>query len=68
MLLEYVRTENGRMVLDGAFGVIYNVSTVDQIDGNLSDLRWHPGHPDIDRLLDARKWVKLLTGARSPQE
>lgn len=65
-MLEHARVIDGRMVLDGAFGVVYNINSLYEIDGNLSDLRWRPDHPDIDRLLDARKWVPLLQGSGRP--
>ena len=51
---EHIRVDRGMHVLDGAYGVIYNVNTIDKIDANLEDKRFYPGHPDIDRLLDAR--------------
>jgi hypothetical protein len=59
-LLEHTRSIGSRTVLDGVFGVAYNVTTLEEIDGNLSDLHWNPSHPDIDRLLDVRKWVRLV--------
>lgn len=57
---DYIRVQNGRYVLDGAFGVTYNVDTVESIDANLDSMRFRPGHPDIDRLLDARRIIGPL--------
>lgn len=50
----------GRIVLDGVYGTTYPVGTVQEIDTNLKDLSRRPGHPDIDRLLDARLLVAAL--------
>jgi hypothetical protein len=48
------------IVLDGADGVTYDVGTVQEIDASLETLSRRPGHPDIDRLLDARLLVGTL--------
>lgn len=58
MKTDYIRKEGDLFVLDGAFGVVYNVDTVERIDANLADLR--PDHPDVNRLLDARKTIGLV--------
>lgn len=58
MRTDYIRKEGDVFVLDGTFGVVYKVDTVDLIDANLADLR--PDHPDVDRLLDARKMIGLV--------
>jgi hypothetical protein len=55
---DYIRKEGDLFVLDGTFGVIYNVDTIELLDGNLANLR--RDHPDIDRLLDARKTIGLV--------
>lgn len=52
--------DRDRLVMDGAFGSIYVVDTVAAIDANLESLHWNPGHPDVDRLLDARRVVGAL--------
>lgn len=52
-----IRMDRGLFVMDGAFGSTYIVDTVEAIDANLESLRWRPGHPDVDRLLDARRIV-----------
>lgn len=58
MRTDYIRKEGDLFVLDGAFGTVYNVDTVESIDANLEGLR--PDHPDVDRLLDARKLIGPL--------
>lgn len=60
MASEYIRSINGVLVMDGFYGTIYNVDTIDSIDANLDSMRHRPGHPDIDRLLDARRHISLL--------
>ena len=60
MRTDHIRTLNGLLVLDGFYGTIYNVNTVEAIDGNLDSMRARPDHPDIDRLLDARNHVRVL--------
>ncbi|MGW0586048.1 hypothetical protein ACWD25_61730 [Streptomyces sp. NPDC002920] len=60
MASDYIRVLNGILVMDGAFGSTYNVNTVEAIDGNLDSMRARPDHPDIDRLLDARRLVSVL--------
>jgi hypothetical protein len=58
--MDHIRTDRDRLVMDGAFGSIYIVDTVEVIDANLESLRRRPGHPDIDRLLDTRRVVGAL--------
>lgn len=58
--VDHIRTDRDRLVMDGAFGAIYVVDTVEVIDANLESLHWRPSHPDIDRLLDARRVVGAL--------
>lgn len=55
--MDYIRLDRGLVVMDGVFGSTYIVDTVEAIDANLDSLRSRPGHPDIDRLLDARRIV-----------
>ncbi|WP_371099873.1 hypothetical protein [Streptomyces sp. PU_AKi4] len=64
---DHLRWEGKLLVLDGAYGSTYNVDTVGSIDANLECLRHHPGHPDIDRLLDARLHVVVLNAVFPPQ-
>lgn len=59
-MIGHVRDLDGILVMDGSYGVTYKVDTVHTIDGNLEGLRWRPGHPDIDLLLDARHLVGTL--------
>ncbi|MFG2970904.1 hypothetical protein ACGFZS_47310 [Streptomyces sp. NPDC048288] len=54
------KQHDSQIVIDGAHGSTYAVGTVEQIDANLESLRHHRGHPDIDRLLDARLLVGSL--------
>ncbi|MGW0576323.1 hypothetical protein ACWD25_10215 [Streptomyces sp. NPDC002920] len=61
MASDYIRILNGILVMDGAFGSTYNVNTIEAIDGNLDSMRFRPDHPDIDRLLDARRHVSVLS-------
>lgn len=63
---DHLRWEGKLLVLDGACGSTYNVDTVDSIDANLECLCYRPGHPDIDRLLDARLHVAVLNGLFPP--
>jgi hypothetical protein len=69
---DYLRSNNGRLLVDGAYGVTYNADTVDVIDANLEDIsKRGPDHPDIDRLLDARRLVSLhgfLFDPATPEE
>lgn len=58
--MDHIRTDRGCLVMDGAFGSIYIVDTVEVIDANLESLHWRPNHPDVDRLLDARRVVGAL--------
>lgn len=60
MRTDHIRMLNGGLVMDGAYGVTYNVDTVESIDANLDSMRHRPDHPDIDRLLDARSHVRVL--------
>ncbi|MFD4596685.1 hypothetical protein ACFWPQ_01505 [Streptomyces sp. NPDC058464] len=55
-----IRTIGEHLVLDGVYGTVYRIDTVDEIDANLDSMRFHPDHPDIDRLLDARRIVSVL--------
>lgn len=57
---DYVIRRNGHTVVQGVYGTTYNANTVDQIDANLDSIRHgQPDHPDIDRLLDARRLISL---------
>lgn len=59
-MTDYLRRSNPRdsgspWVVVGAYDVHYLANTVYDIDANLEDL--HGDHPDVDRLLDARRLV-----------
>ncbi|WP_309032777.1 hypothetical protein [Streptomyces alfalfae] len=44
-----------QVVIDGtAEGTTYAAGTIEAIDASLAMLAGEPGHPDVDRLLDAR--------------
>ena len=45
-------------IVVGVYDVHYRANTVYDIDANLEDLRGD--HPDVDRLLDARRAISLL--------
>jgi hypothetical protein len=68
MASDYMRCLDGMLVMDGVYGVTYNVDTVESIDGNLDSMRARPDHPDIDRLLDARRHVSVLNFIWPPVE
>ncbi|WP_405747896.1 hypothetical protein [Streptomyces canus] len=67
-MADHIRMLNGKLVMDGVYGVTYNVDTVESIDGNLDSMRARPDHPDIDRLLDARRHVGVLNFIWPPEE
>jgi hypothetical protein len=49
------------MIVVGVYDTHYRVNTVYEIDSNLADLR--ADHPDVDRLLDARRIVSAVNAA-----
>ncbi|MEV7770496.1 hypothetical protein [Kitasatospora sp. NPDC086791] len=66
-MTNHLRVSNGRFVVDGAHGSTYNANDLDTIDANLEDIsKRGPDHPDIDRLLDARRIVSLHTTLFGP--
>lgn len=67
-MADHIRMLNGKLVMDGVYGVTYNVDTVESIDANLDSMRARPDHPDIDRLLDARRHVSVLNFIWPPAE
>lgn len=57
-MTNYLRRNGDNLVVDGAYSSTYLANTVDQIDANIDSIRHgQPDHPDIDRLLDARRIV-----------
>lgn len=57
-MTDYLRKSGDNLVVDGAYTTTYLANTVDQIDANIDSIRHSdPRHPDIDRLLDARRIV-----------
>ena len=67
-MADHIRMLNGKLVMDGVYGVTYSVDTVESIDANLDSMRARPDHPDIDRLLDARRHVSVLNFIWPPGE
>ena len=56
---------NGRpLIVEGVHGTHYRANTVYEIDANLESIR--SDHPDVDRLLDARRLVSTLNAIISP--
>ncbi|MFD0405537.1 hypothetical protein [Kitasatospora sp. NPDC127116] len=69
-MTDHLRVSSGRFVVDGTHGSTYNANDLNTIDANLEDIsKRGPDHPDIDRLLDARRIVgpwQALFGTTEP--